>query len=167
MQGLRKKETSTKFSTHPATAGGGASHNISYQTTFVKYYYDGSKNFPDSCSNKITKSLNFSRFLTKPYIIQTFVCQNPIAQTLYLKNLCLSNEVYNNLMSPRHFSRMLNPNMARQEDEGLANAFTSFTVAIGLGRYFSPDPVVEMSNSIIEDPAVAGYQKINHSSFYK
>ena len=70
-------------------------------------------------------------------------------------------------MSPRHFSRMMNPNMARKEDEGLANAFTSFTVAIGLGRYFSHDPVVEMSNSIIEDPAVAGDQKINHSSFYK
>ena len=70
-------------------------------------------------------------------------------------------------MSPRHFSRMLNPQMAKQEDEGLANAFTSFTVLIGLGRYFSANPVVEMSNSIIEDPAVAGDQKINHSSLYK
>jgi hypothetical protein len=35
---------------------------------------------------------------------------------------------------------MLNPNAARKEDEGLANAFTSFTVALGLGKYFSPDP---------------------------
>ena len=40
MQGLRKKETSTKFNTHPAIAGGGAGHIISYQTTFVKPYYD-------------------------------------------------------------------------------------------------------------------------------
>lgn len=79
----------------------------------------------------------------------------------------MSNEVYNNLMSPRHFSRMLNPQMAKQEDEGLANAFTSFTVLIGLGRYFSTDPAVLISNNPIEDPAVAGDQKINHSSFYK
>jgi hypothetical protein len=60
----------------------------------------------------------------------------------------------------------MNPRMARQEDEGLANAFTSFTVAIGLGRYFSTDPVVEMSNKIIVDPAAGGDQKINHSSLY-
>ncbi len=69
-------------------------------------------------------------------------------------------------MSPRHFSRMMNPQMARKEDEGLANAFTSFTVAIGLGRYFSPNPVVAMSNKTIEDPATGGDQKINHSSLY-
>lgn len=131
-----------------------------------KPYYDGSKKFPDSCPNKITKSIIFSRFLDKPYIIQTFVCQT-IYQTLYLKNLCLSNEVYNNLMSPRHFSRMLNPQMAKREDEGLANAFTTFTSLIGLGRYFSTNPAVPMSNNPIEDPAKAGDQKINHSSFYK
>jgi len=70
-------------------------------------------------------------------------------------------------MSPRHFSRMMNPQMARQEDEGLANVFTTFTVAIGLGRYFTSSPAVQMINSPIEDPAEAGDQKINHSSFYK
>jgi hypothetical protein len=70
-------------------------------------------------------------------------------------------------MSPRHFSRMMNPQMARREDEGLANAFTSFTVAIGLGRYFSTSPVAEISDNTIVDPAKAGDQKINHSTFYK
>jgi len=75
MQDLKKKATSNKFSTHPAIAGGGAGHTISCQTTFVKPYYDGCKNFPDSCPNLITKSIKFSRFLDKPYIIQTFVCQ--------------------------------------------------------------------------------------------
>lgn len=35
---------------------------------------------------------------------------------------------------------MLNPKAAQQEHEGLANAFTSFTVALGLGKFFSPDP---------------------------
>lgn len=68
MQGLKKRETSTKFNTHPATAGGGAGHIISYQTTFVKFYYDRSKNFPDPWPNLITKSIKISRFLTKPYI---------------------------------------------------------------------------------------------------
>jgi len=63
-------------------------------------------------------------------------------------------------------SRMLYPQMAKREDEGLANAFTSFTVAIGLGRYFSPDPVVAMSNKTIEDPEAGRDQKINHSSLY-
>jgi len=62
---------------------------------------------------------------------------------------------------------MMNPQMARREDEGLSNAFTSFTVAIGLGRYFTSSPVAEMSNNPIEDPAKAGDQKINHSTFYK
>jgi hypothetical protein len=62
---------------------------------------------------------------------------------------------------------MMNPQMAKQEDEGLANVFTSFTVAIGLGRYFTSSPAVQMINSPIEDPAKAGDQKINHSSFYK
>jgi len=61
----------------------------------------------------------------------------------------------------------MNPRMARQEDEGLAYAFTSFTVAIGLGRYFSPSPAVQMINNPIEDPAVAGDQKINHSNLYR
>jgi hypothetical protein len=61
---------------------------------------------------------------------------------------------------------MMNPQMAKKEDEGLAQAFTSFTVAIGLGRYFSPNPVVAMSNKTIEDPAAGGDQKINHSSLY-
>jgi hypothetical protein len=70
-------------------------------------------------------------------------------------------------MSPRHFSRMMNPQMAKQEDEGLAQVFTTFTVAIGLGRYFTSSPAVQMINSPIEDPAKAGDQKINHSSFYK
>jgi hypothetical protein len=69
-------------------------------------------------------------------------------------------------MSPRHFSRMLNPQMARQEDKGLEQVFTSFTVAIGLGRYFSPNPVVAMSNKTIEDPEAGRDQKINHSSLY-
>lgn len=69
-------------------------------------------------------------------------------------------------MSPRHFSRMLNPQMARQEDQGLANAFTSFTVAIGLGRYFTPSPVAEISDNTIVDPALAGDQKTNHSTLY-
>jgi hypothetical protein len=64
-------------------------------------------------------------------------------------------------------SRMLYPQMARQEDKGLEQVFTSFTAAIGLGRYFSPSPVAEMSNNPIEDPAKAGDQKIDHSSFYK
>lgn len=70
-------------------------------------------------------------------------------------------------MSPRHFSRMLNPQMARKEDEGLANAFTSFTSAIGLGKYFSSSPAVEMINNPIEDPAKAGDQKIDHSNLYR
>jgi len=63
-------------------------------------------------------------------------------------------------------SRMLYPNMARQEDKGLEQVFTSFTVLIGLGKYFSPDPVVAMSNKTIEDPEAGGDQKINHSSLY-
>jgi hypothetical protein len=62
---------------------------------------------------------------------------------------------------------MLYPQMAKKEDEGLANAFTSFTVAIGLGRYFAQSPVVEISDNTIVDPAKAGDQKINHSTFYK
>ncbi len=62
---------------------------------------------------------------------------------------------------------MMNPQMAKQEDEALAQAFTSFTVAIGLGRYFTSSPAVQMINSPIEDPAKAGDQKINHGSFYK
>lgn len=70
-------------------------------------------------------------------------------------------------MSPRHFSRMMNPRLAKEEDNGLAQVFTTFTSLIGLGRYFSQSPAVEMSNSPIEDPAKAGDQKINHSSFYK
>jgi hypothetical protein len=74
--------------------------------------------------------------------------------------------VYNNFMSPRHFSRAMNPRMARQEDEGLANAFTSFTSLIGLGKYFTSNPVVEMSNNTIVDPAAGRDQKINHSSLY-
>lgn len=61
---------------------------------------------------------------------------------------------------------MLNPQMARQEDKGLEQVFTSFTVAIGLGRYFSPNPVVAMSNKTIEDPEAGRDQKINHSSLY-
>ena len=79
MQGLRKKETSTKFNTHPATAGGGAGHIISYQTTFVKPYYDRSKNFPDPWPNLITKSINFSRFLDKPYISNLYISQTFIS----------------------------------------------------------------------------------------
>ena len=63
-------------------------------------------------------------------------------------------------------SRMLYPNMARQEDKGLEQVFTSFTVLIGLGKYFSPDPVVAMSNKTIEDPEAGRDQKINHSSLY-
>lgn len=51
MQGLRKKETSDKFSTHPATAGGGASHTISHQTTF--------------CQTLLRWIKKFSRFLPK------------------------------------------------------------------------------------------------------
>jgi len=62
---------------------------------------------------------------------------------------------------------MLNPKAARQEDQDLANAFTSFTSLIGLGKYFSTDPVLEMSNSPIEDPDLAGDQKTNHSNLYK
>jgi hypothetical protein len=61
----------------------------------------------------------------------------------------------------------MNPQMARQEDKGLEQMFTSFTVAIGLGRYFTSSPATEMSNNPIEDPALAGDQKINHSTFYK
>jgi hypothetical protein len=60
----------------------------------------------------------------------------------------------------------MNPRMARQEDEGLAHVFTSFTSLIGLGKYFTSDPVVEMSNNPIADPAAGGDQKINHSSLY-
>jgi len=63
-------------------------------------------------------------------------------------------------------SRMLYPKMAKQEDKGLEQVFTSFTVLIGLGRYFSPDPVVAMSNKTIEDPEAGRDQKINHSSLY-
>lgn len=70
-------------------------------------------------------------------------------------------------MSPRHFARYQNPRMARLEDDGLAQVFTTFTSLIGLGRYFSNSPAVEMSNSPIEDPAKAGDQKIDHSSLYK
>jgi hypothetical protein len=71
-------------------------------------------------------------------------------------------------MSPRHFAR-LNQSSKQIHDEhnGLAQAFTSFTVAIGLGRYFSTDPVAEMSNKIIVDPAAGGDQKINHSNLYR
>jgi len=69
-------------------------------------------------------------------------------------------------MSPRHMSRMLYPNAARREDEGLANAFTSFTSLIGLGKYFTSNPVVEMSNNPIVDPAAGRDQKTNHSSLY-
>jgi len=61
----------------------------------------------------------------------------------------------------------MNPQMARQEDKGLEQMFTSFTVAIGLGRYFSPSPVVEISDNTIVDPAKAGDQKTNHSTLYK
>jgi hypothetical protein len=78
MHGLRKKETSNKFITHPAMAGGGASpYHIKQHlsSTLFKHYYEGSKNFPDSWPNKITKAINFSRFLDKPYITQTIVCQ--------------------------------------------------------------------------------------------
>jgi hypothetical protein len=85
-------------------------------------------------------------------------------QTLFVKPLY---RVYNKDMSPRHMSRMMYPQMARKEDKGLEQAFTSFTVAIGLGRYFSPSPAVGMSNNPIEDPAEAGDKKIDHSSFYK
>jgi hypothetical protein len=53
------------------------------------------------------------------------------------------------------------------EHEGLAQAFTSFTVAIGLGRYFSTSPAVQMVNSPIEDPAKAGDQKTDHSNLYR
>lgn len=88
-------------------------------------------------------------------------------QTLYLTNLIFLYQVYNVSMSPRHFSRMMNPRLAKEEDDGLAQVFTTFTSLIGLGRYFSQSPAVEMSNSPIEDPAKAGDQKINHSSFYK
>ena len=70
-------------------------------------------------------------------------------------------------MSPRHFSRMLNQKAARQEDEGLAQAFTSFTSLIGLGKYFSTDPVLEMNNSITKDAEIPGDEKTNHSSLYK
>jgi hypothetical protein len=75
--------------------------------------------------------------------------------------------VYNKYMSPRHFSRMLNPQAARREDEGLVTVFTSFTSAIGLGKYFSISPGLPMSNNPIEDPAVAGDQKIDHSTLYR
>jgi hypothetical protein len=109
--------------------------------------------------------------LAKPYY-EEYKFFQILRQTLYIKPLYLTNlyflyQVYNNHMSPRHFSRMMNPKMAKQEDESLANAFTSFTVAIGLGRYFSPSPAAQMINSPIEDPAKAGDQKIDHSSFYK
>jgi len=70
-------------------------------------------------------------------------------------------------MSPRHFSRMLNPKAARQEDESLAQAFNSFTSLIGLGKYFSNDPVLEMNNSITKDAEISGDKKTNHSSLYK
>lgn len=70
-------------------------------------------------------------------------------------------------MSPRHMSRMLYPQMARQEDKGLAQAFTSFTSLIGLGKYFSNDPVLEMNNSITKDAEISGDEKTNHSSLYK
>ena len=71
-------------------------------------------------------------------------------------------------MSPRHFARLnQSSKQIHEEHDGLANAFTSFTSLIGLGRYFTSDPVVEMSNNTIADPAKAGDQKINHSSFYK
>ena len=63
-------------------------------------------------------------------------------------------------------SRMLYPQMAKREDEGLANAFTSFTSLIGLGKYFTSNPVVEMSNNPIVDTAAGRDQKINHSSLY-
>jgi len=80
MHGLRKKETSNKFSTHPATAGGGAGpYHIKQHlsSTLFKPYYEGSKIFPDPWPNLITKSIIFSRFLDKPYIMQTIVCQIP------------------------------------------------------------------------------------------
>jgi hypothetical protein len=109
--------------------------------------------------------------LAKPYY-EEYKNFQILRQTLYIKPLYLPNlyflyQVYNNHMSPRHFSRMMNPQMAKQEDEALAQAFTSFTVAIGLGRYFTSSPAVQMINSPIEDPAKAGDQKINHGSFYK
>lgn len=43
-------------------------------------------------------------------------------------------------MSPRHFSRMNNPNVAKQEDRDLANAFVAFTHLIGLSKFFSYTP---------------------------
>lgn len=70
-------------------------------------------------------------------------------------------------MSPRHFSRQAYPRMARLEDEGLTQVFTTFTSIIGLGRYFSNNPAPTMSNSIIEDPDLAGDHKVDHSSLYK
>lgn len=70
-------------------------------------------------------------------------------------------------MSPRHFSRQAYPRMAKLEDEGLAQVFTTFTSIIGLGRYFSTNPASKMSNSIIEDTDVAGDHKVDHSSLYK
>jgi len=71
-------------------------------------------------------------------------------------------------MSPRHFARLnQSSKQIHDEHDGLANAFTSFTVAIGLGRYFSPSPAVQMINNPIEDPAVAGDQKIDHSNLYR
>ena len=43
-------------------------------------------------------------------------------------------------MSPRHFSRMNNPQAAKEDDIGLTNAFVSFTHVIGLKRFFSYVP---------------------------
>lgn len=71
-------------------------------------------------------------------------------------------------MSPRHFSRMnQSSKQIHAEHEGLAQAFTSFTVAIGLGKYFSQSPAVAISNNPIEDPAKAGDQKTDHSNLYR
>jgi hypothetical protein len=71
-------------------------------------------------------------------------------------------------MSPRHFARLnQSSKQIHAEHDGLAQAFSSFTSLIGLGRYFSTDPVPEMNNSITKDPKIPGDQKTNHSSLYK
>jgi len=71
-------------------------------------------------------------------------------------------------MSPRHFARLnQSSKQIHDEHDGLAQAFTSFTVAIGLGKYFTESPAVAMSNNPIEDPAAGGDQKINHSNLYR
>ncbi len=142
MHGLRKKATSNKTSTRPATAGGGAGpYHIKphLSSTFIKPYYEGSK--------------KFSRSLAKPYYEEPIFFQI-LGQTLYQTNPCLSNRVYNIFMSPRHFSN-LNSRAAHRRHQDNVDLFVGFTAMIGLGRFFTNTTEESVYESSLSTPPCA------------